>query len=190
MIDFILTGINAALSAGDLAEDIGRHIPEGSSGRVRELAGRMRWFITGMVDAISFASRAAHDPRAGRAIAFANGQVFGYLFDENDLLPENEFGLLGLVDDAYLAHRHAAELLALFPWLAEQTGTYQVPASEQVELVRALLPAGAADALDRTSRTVVSVALALIGTAVDPHSGTASASLAPVPRVYEALSQL
>jgi hypothetical protein len=118
--------------------------------------------------------RASRDERAGKAVVFANGPIRHYLVDEQDLPPDSELGPLGLLDDAFLLHRHAANLLSTYPWLADVLVPYRVPLPDAFEFVRKVLPESVGDALERTSRTVLLMATALIGTS--GTGGSASAT--------------
>jgi hypothetical protein len=123
----------------------------------------------------------------GRSVAFVAGQVLVYLVDEDDLFGEAEFGALGLVDDAYLIHGCVEALRFAFPDLHVPEG-YERPNGRSLAAVRSLLPAGVADALDRTCENLVRVAAAL-------YSGGGQGSSAPEPprptlRVGDALAAL
>ena len=56
------------------------------------------------------------DPHFGRAVAFATGTILTYIFDEEDLLPEASFGVVGLLDDAYLVHGFVGSLSRMYPF--------------------------------------------------------------------------
>lgn len=178
MIQFMEAGLTAALRERGVAGELARHFHEADSARLETLAATVAPFLVHIVDALRFVLRAAHDSRAGRAIAFANGQVLGYLLDDRDLLSEREHGVLGLLDDAYLVHHHAAELMAQYPWLEAHAMGYEVPAAAVFNVVARLLPEGIAPALERASRVVVGVATALIGT--QPGTEVASSLAAPI----------
>jgi len=178
MIDFIDAGLAAALRERDVAAELARHFPDRDKVLVRAVADAIAPFLIGLVEALRFLMRAAHDSRAGRAVAFANGQILGYLLDDRDLLSEQKLGVLGLLDDAYLVHHHVAELIAQYPWLDTYGMDYAVPAPAAFETVSRLLPEGVAAALERTSRSVVGIAAGLIGT--QPGTVVASELAGPI----------
>ena len=162
MIDFLRDGIDRALATESLAAALARHGGDASDQNAG-LATELEPFLRQLVDATAFAIRASKDDSLGRAVAFANGQILHYLVDDDDLLPEREFGVLGLLDDAFLVHHYAAQLLAWSPDLVGHAGGYRVPNASTFALARALLPDGVGDALERTSRNVLHVAISLIG---------------------------
>jgi hypothetical protein len=162
MIDLLRDGIERALAAEGTAAALARHAG-GDAAELTGLAGAIEPFLRHLPDAVAFAIRASKDEHVGRAVAFANGQVLHYLVDDEDLLPERELGVLGLLDDAFLAHHHAAQLLTWAPGLHAVAGSYEVPAPSTFAVVRDLLPDGVADALERTSRNVLHVAISLVG---------------------------
>lgn len=114
MIDFIDAGLKVALCERDVAMELARHFPSRDAAQIRPVADAIAPFVSRLVDALRFVLRASHDTCAGRAVAFANGQILGYVLDDRDLLSEQELGVLGLLDDAYLIHRHAAELIGRY----------------------------------------------------------------------------
>jgi hypothetical protein len=122
----------------------------------------------------------------GRGVAFAAGQVLLYLFDEEDLLDDRELGALGLLDDAYLVHGCLAALRARIP-SGSDVG-YTAPGPDVSSVVRALLPAGVPEALDRTCEDLVAVAMTLY--AGGGGDGAAEAAPRPPLRVGEALAGL
>jgi hypothetical protein len=129
----------------------------------------------------------AKEQRFGRSVAFAAGQVLVYLVDEDDLFRDEELGALGLLDDAYLIHACLAALRYTFPELSVPEG-YVPPDEQSLAAVRALLPAGVAEALDRTSESLVRVAAALYSGGGQDSSGPPSPR--PTLRVGEALASL
>jgi len=187
MLKFIRSGLDAALSIDDLTASLARHSSSPPS-QVRALAEVIAPFIRAIPDALAFLGRAAKDPQVGRAIEFANSQIVHYLLDEQDLLPEADLGVLGLLDDALLTHYYAGQTLAFYPWLTDVTGEYELPARATLDLVAQLLPAGTADALERTSRSVPTIALTLFGSRLPP--GTEVDLPAPVLRVDDALTRV
>jgi hypothetical protein len=75
-----------------------------------KLASLLEPFLVSICDALEVAAKYSKDPHSGRAVTFAVGQIIQYCFDEEDLFPESHYGILGLLDDAYLVHRFAAML--------------------------------------------------------------------------------
>jgi hypothetical protein len=176
MIDFIRTGVERALAGDNLATALARHVGAGDPNAARALARAIEPFVRSLVDAVAFAIRASKDEQAGRAITFANGQILHYLLDDEDLVPEAELGVVGLLDDALLVHHYAAQLVTWYPWLGELVAPYAVPSVDSFALVRDLLPDGVTDALERTSRSVLTTAATLIGTHSPPGAARAAAT--------------
>ena len=125
------------------------------------------------------------DQRCGRAVAFATGPILMYLLDEDDLLPESSFGIIGLLDDAYLVHTFVALLGQMYPFAALPPDAYTAPEARSFEVVASFLPDGVAHALLRTSETTIQVAQALF----PATQGTDDAvpGFRPVIRVGEAV---
>lgn len=189
MIEFIRTGIERALAGEKLASALARHAGASNAEGTKALARAIEPFVRSLVDAVAFLTRASKDEHAGRAISFANGQILHYLLDDQDLLPEVELGVIGLLDDALLVHHYAAQLVTWYPWLRELVAPYQVQAVDTFVLVRDLLPDGVADALERTSRSVLTTAATLIGTRSRPAE-TPATGASTVLRVDRALVRL
>jgi hypothetical protein len=159
--------------------------PDVPSEEVSELAELLESYLRGVPSALDTLTAMAKERPYGRSVAFAAGQVLVYLVDEDDLFREAEFGALGLLDDAYLIYACLEALRFAFPDLAVPTA-YSHPDGRSRAAVRSLLPAGVADALDRTCENLVQVAAAL-------YSGGGQGSSAPEPprselRVGEALA--
>jgi hypothetical protein len=154
---------------------------------VRELAEVLERYLNGVPSALDALTTMAKEPRVGRSVAFAAGQVLVYLVDEDDLFRDAELGAVGLLDDAYLIHSCIGALRSAFPDLTVPAG-YAPPDERSLAAVRALLPAGVAEALDRTAESLVQVAGAL-------YSGGGQGSSAeglpqPALRVEDALASL
>ena len=118
-----------------------------------ELAAIIERYLNSLGAGLAALSALAKDPQVGRGVAFAAGSALLYVVDEDDFLPESEVGPLGLLDDTYLVHGCIAALRAAFPMLAAPDA-YEPPDETSVAAVRSLLPAGVADALDRTCETL------------------------------------
>jgi hypothetical protein len=147
-------------SATKLEAWLANEAPDVPSGDVRELAELLASYLNGVPSALDALTAMAKERPHGRSVAFAAGQVLVYLVDEDDLFREAEFGALGLLDDAYLIYGCLEALRFAFPDL-NVTGAYTPPDGRSLAAVRSLLPAGVADALDRTCENLVQVAAAL-----------------------------
>jgi hypothetical protein len=163
--------------SGDVAPD-----------RLTALAGSLEIFLRSIPSALAVATLLAKDPVCSRAVAFATGEILLYCFDEADLLPERDFGVLGLVDDAYLVHVFVASLRFMYPHVDISLAGYQPPEERIFRVVRALLPAGVAEALDRTCDNLLRVAGALFTGGA--HRPGATPELAPTIRVGQAILAL
>ncbi len=154
---------------------------------VGELAEVLERYLNGVPSALDALTTMAKEPRVGRSVAFAAGQVLVYLVDEDDLFRDAELGALGLLDDAYLIHSCIEALRSAFPDLTVPAG-YAPPDERSLAAVRALLPAGVAEALDRTAESLVRVAAALYS---GGGQGPSAEGLPrPALRVEEALAGL
>jgi hypothetical protein len=174
-------------SATKLEAWLAREAPDVPSGDVRELAELLESYLKGVPTALDALTAMAKERPYGRSVAFAAGQVLVYLVDEDDLFREAEFGALGLLDDAYLIYGCLEALRFAFPDL-NVTAAYAPPDGRSLAAVRSLLPAGVADALDRTCENLVQVAAAL-------YSNGGPGSSAPEPprsslRIGDALAAL
>jgi uncharacterized membrane protein YkvA (DUF1232 family) len=145
----LVDALVARASAEEVEAALHAEAPDLTSGELQELAPMLAGYINSLPDAVASLSALGKDRQFGRGAAFAAGCVLLYLVDEDDFLPESELGLLGLLDDAYIAHRCVAALTAAFPQLRTPDG-YEAPDARSAGIVRTLLPAGVADALDRT----------------------------------------
>jgi hypothetical protein len=171
-------------SATKLEAVLTREAPEIPRAEIRELAELLERYLNSVPGTLDALTAMAKEQAFGRSVAFAAGQVLVYLVDEDDLFRDAELGALGLLDDAYLIHGCLAALRSAFPELTVPEG-YAPPDERSLAAVRALLPAGVAEALDRTSENLVRVAAAL-------YSGGGQGSSAPPPprptlRVSDAL---
>jgi hypothetical protein len=174
-------------SATKLETWVAHEAPDVPSDDVRELAELLESYLKGVPSALDALTAMAKERPHGRSVAFAAGQVLVYLVDEDDLFREAEFGALGLLDDAYLIYGCLEALRFAFPDL-NVTAAYAPPDGRSLAAVRSLLPAGVADALDRTCENLVQVAAAL-------YSDGAPTSSAPEPprsslRIGDALAAL
>ena len=122
-------------------------------------------------------SAMSKDPHFGRAVAFATGTILTYIFDEEDLLPEASYGVVGLLDDAYLVHGFVDSLRRMYP-SAAASSEYAAPDARTSEIVAAVLPEGVAESLRRTCESTIQVAQALFpsGQRVDGTDGPVRAA--------------
>lgn len=122
-----------------------------------ELAATLERYLSSLGVGLAALSAMVKDPQFGRGVGFAAGSALLYVVDEDDFLPESEVGPLGLLDDTYLVHGCIAALRAAFPELPAPE-EYEPPDETSVAAVRSLLPAGVADALDRTCENLARAA--------------------------------
>jgi hypothetical protein len=158
-------------SAAKLEAWLANEAPDVPSDEVRELAELLESYLRGIPSALDTLTAMAKERPYGRSVAFAAGQVLVYLVDDDDLFREAEFGALGLLDDAYLIYACLEALRFAFPDLTVPAA-YAPPDGRAPAAVRSLLPAGVADALDRTCENLVQVAAGL-------YSGGGEGSSAP-----------
>jgi uncharacterized membrane protein YkvA (DUF1232 family) len=179
----------ARASADEIEAALRSAAPDLRTDELQELAPVLTDYLNTLPAAVAALSALAKDRQLGRGAAFAAGSVLLYVVDEDDLLPESEFGALGLLDDAYLTHRCVAALTAAFPQLGSSDG-YVAPVAHATATVRALLPDGVADALDRTGENLARAgALFFAGSGADA-AGPASGQGRPPLRVGDALETL
>jgi hypothetical protein len=186
----MITGLlSAALaeqaSAADIEAALAREAPD-AAGELDGLAEVLAGYLGALPGAIDALTTMARGGPFERSVAFVAGQVLVYLVDEDDLFDDEDFGALGLLDDAYLVHSSVAVLRAAFPALDVPDG-YAAPSGEAHGTVRALLPDGVGEALDRTVDRMVLVASALF-----TGGGRAAAIERPRPtvRVANAVASL
>ena len=185
MIDLLRLGFDAGISADEIADGLRRHAGDIASENVDELAAVLEGYLRTVPDALATALGMSKDPHFGRAVAFATGTILTYIFDEEDLLPEASYGVVGLLDDAYLVHGFVDSLRRMYPLAAVQT-EYAAPDARTSEIVAAVLPEGVAESLRRTCESTIQVAQALFpsGQRVD----AADVSFEPQLRVAEAMA--
>lgn len=185
MLDLLKIGFDQGISAGEIAEGLRRHSGDANGEDVDQLAAVLESYLRTMPDAIATALSMSKDPHFGRAIAFATGTILTYIFDEEDLLPEASYGVVGMLDDAYLVHGFVGSLTRMYP-SAATSGEYTAPDAETSAIVAAVLPEGVADSLRRTCESTIQVAQALFpsGQRVDG----ADTTFEPKLRVSEALA--
>jgi uncharacterized membrane protein YkvA (DUF1232 family) len=161
MIELLRIGFDEAVSVSALTEALQQHRSGDEDDDLERLAIGFASFLHTVPDAVAVAVALSKDQRCGRAVAFATGPILMYLLDDDDLLPESSFGILGLLDDAYLVHSFVALLGQMFPFTAPATAGYTAPDARLFEVVSSFLPDGVAHALSRTGETTIRVAQAL-----------------------------
>ena len=160
MIDLLRLGFDEGISADEIADGLRRHAGDVASEDVDELAAVLEGYLRTVPDALATALGMSKDPHFGRAVAFATGTILTYIFDEEDLLPEASYGVVGLLDDAYLVHGFVDSLSRMYPLAAPST-EYVAPDARTSEVVAGVLPEGVADSLRRTCESTIQVAQAL-----------------------------
>jgi hypothetical protein len=95
-----------------------------------------------------------------RVLPLHGSTILTYIFDEEDLLPEASYGVVGMLDDAYLVHGYVSSLRRLYPFAAPLI-EYAAPDQRTSEMVAAVLPEGVAESLRRTCESTIQVAQAL-----------------------------
>jgi hypothetical protein len=183
MIDLLRLGFDEGISADEIAEGLRRHAGDAAGEDVDELAAVLESYLCAVPDALGTALGMSKDPHFGRAVAFATGTILTYIFDEEDLLPEASYGVVGMLDDAYLVHGFVDSLSRMYPSAVIE---YEAPDARASEIVAAVLPEGVADSLRRTCESTIQVAQALFpsGQSVD----AAEATFEPQLRVAEAVA--
>src|SRR5216110_343766 len=111
MIDLLRRGFDEGISTEEIADGLRRHAGED----VDELAAVLENYLRTVPDALAAALGMTKDPHFGRAVAFATGTILTYIFDEEDLLPEASYGVVGLLDDDYLVHGFVDSLRRMYP---------------------------------------------------------------------------
>ena len=185
MIDLLRTGFDEGISADKIADGLRRHAGDVASEDIDELAALLESYLRTVPDALATALGMSKDPHFGRAVAFATGTILTYIFDEEDLLPEASYGVVGMLDDAYLVHEFVGSLRWMYPLAAPQI-EYAAPDAGMSEVVAAVLPEGVAESLRRTCESTIQVAQALFpsGQSVD----AADVSFEPQLRVADAVA--
>jgi hypothetical protein len=147
-------------TAAKLESVLASEAPDIPRADITELAELLERYLNGVPSALDALTTMAKEPRVGRSVAFAAGQALVYLVDEDDLFRDADMGALGLLDDAYLIHACIGALRLTLPELSVPD-TYAPPDERSLAAVRTLLPAGVAEALDRTTENLARVAAAL-----------------------------
>jgi hypothetical protein len=169
MMKLVQLGVEEEISSQSLAPLLAKYAPEAAPYCVAELAALLELFLRSVPPALSVAIQMTKNPICGRAVAFATGQVLNYVFDEDDLLPEQESGIIGLLDDAYLAHIYVGALSRMYSQVDTSEAGFQPPDERTLNVVRSLLPAGVASALERTVDNLLLVSNSLLPEAQAPR---------------------
>jgi hypothetical protein len=185
MIDLLRIGFDQGISAHEIADGLRRHAGDVANEELDRLAEVIEQYLSAVPDALATALGMSKDPHFGRAVAFATGTILTYIFDEEDLLPEASYGVVGMLDDAYLVHEFVGSLRRMYPLAASEV-EYAAPDASTSEVVAATLPEGVAESLRRTCESTIQVAQALFpsGQSVD----AADVSFEPQLRVAEAVA--
>ena len=185
MIDLLRIGFDQGISADEIADGLRPHAADVAGEDVDELAAVLEGYLRAVPDALATALGMSKDPHFGRAVAFATGTILTYIFDEEDLLPEASYGVVGLLDDAYLVHEFVGSLSRMYPSAGDSV-EYAVPDARASEVVAAVLPEGVAESLRRTCESTIQVAQALFPSG--QGADAASVSVEPKLRVAEAVA--
>ena len=184
MIDLLKIGFDQGISADAIADGLRRHAGDAASEDVDKVAAVLESYLRTVPDALATALGMSKDPHFGRAVAFATGTILTYIFDEEDLLPEASYGVVGLLDDAYLVHEFVGSLRRMYPLAAPEV-EYAAPEARTSEVVAATLPEGVAESLRRTCESTIQVAQALFPSGQGADAGV---SVEPKLRVAEAVA--
>jgi hypothetical protein len=185
MIDLLRIGFEEGISADEIADGLRRHAGDVGSEDVDRLAGVLEQYLRTVPDALATTLGMTKDPHFGRAVGFATGTILTYIFDEEDLLPEATYGVVGMLDDAYLVHEFVGSLRRMYP-MAAPSLEYAAPDARTSQVVAAVLPEGVANSLRRTCESTIQVAQALFPSGQRVEG--ADASLEPQLRVAEAVA--
>lgn len=170
MIELLRVGFDEGISTDAIAEALRRHAGDAPPADLEQLAAVLEPYLRSVPDALATALGMSKDPYCGRAVAFASGTILAYIFDEEDLLPETTFGIVGMLDDAYLVHAFAGSLRRMYPFASPPRAAYTTPDVRASEVVASLLPEGVAESLLRTCESTIQVAQALFP--AGPGSGS------------------
>lgn len=176
MIKYLETGLKLETETRHLAHLLSLHAPSMPEGELNQLATILSDLLHTIPENIRLINAYQAHPRCRKPLAFAFGEILRYCFDEDDLLPERQFGVLGLIDDAYLLYAFTNLLPVYFPFAVskEMLG----PDFNSREIVDKLLPVGMLDAMDNTVRSVLEISIALFsGGIMEENSGSETIKL-------------
>ena len=84
--------VSQSASAADLEAVLARQARDIPSDGLRELAELLERYLHDLPNAIDALTSMTKEPRVGRSVAFAAGQVLLYVVDDDDLFSETEMG--------------------------------------------------------------------------------------------------
>jgi hypothetical protein len=186
MIELLRIGFDGRVSTDAIAESLRRHAGDAPPDDLEQLAAVLEPYLRSVPDALAAALAMSKNRQCGRAVAFATGTILAYIFDEEDLLPEATFGIVGMLDDAYLAHAFAGSLRRMYPFAAPSSAAYTAPDVRTSDVAASLLPEGVAESLLRTCESTIQVAQALFP--AGPGAGSDGLAVEPAIRVTAAIA--
>lgn len=162
MIPILKQSLQNEIQHGKLSTDLLKYIKNKhvASQSIEQLSQVLESFLLSMFDALEVVALLRKDPMCGRAVTFANAHVLQYVLDDDDLLSEQDYGVLGFLDDAYLVHRFTSLLCQTYAYVDTSKISYQAPNEHTLQIIRTLLPDGVSTALDMTSSNLIQVASA------------------------------
>ena len=161
MVDYLEIGLKSVVEPEHLAGLLAAQEPNASEQELQSLSQTISQLLGTIPANIRLINAYIEHPLCRKPLGFAFGEVLRYCFDEKDLLPEQTFGALGLIDDAYLLQALSNLLPLYFPY-AVPTKVEAVP-FESRSVIENLLPEGVVTALDRTAHSILDVAVAMFG---------------------------
>jgi hypothetical protein len=164
MIQYLETGLKPETESSHVAYLLSRQAPSLSERELNQLAVIISELLSTIPENIRLINKYQMHPLCQKPLGFAFGEILRYCFDEEDLLPEQHYGSLGLIDDAYLLHSFTSLLAVYFPYAKPNENA--VSPFNSREIIDKLLPAGILDTLDKTARSVLEISIALFAGAV------------------------
>ena len=139
---------------GQIASANGQTIPPQAEAQILDV---VRGYVTGTVDLLDACSDASHQAGVAQFVMPLLDLAGRYFLTPQDYIPDS-LGLLGLLDDAYLARHLLAELSALYQ---QHTGIplIPVPLADDNAIVRTLIGEPLASRLDEEVASTVQSAL-------------------------------
>jgi hypothetical protein len=186
MIALLRAGFDERISIDEIAEALRRHAGHTPPDELEQLAAVLEPYLRSVPDALATALSISKDPHCGRAVAFATGTMLTYIFDEEDLLPEATFGVVGMLDDAYLMHAFVGSLSRMYPFAMPASVPYTAPDVRATQVVASLLPEGVAESLLQTCESTIQVAQALFPAGLSSSSG--GIAVEPIIRLSAAIA--
>jgi hypothetical protein len=169
MVHYLETGLIPDTDTRHLTHLLSRHAPNLPESELNQLASVISELLNTIPGNIRLINAYQTHPLCRKPLGFAFGEILRYCFDENDLLPEQDFGSLGLIDDAYLLHSFAGLLPIYFPFAVpdQKAG----PEFNSRDAVDKLLPTGILDTLDKTARSVLEISIAFFAGGMPEATG-------------------